>query len=921
MIRDARKDYLHLVPPLLVLAFAVTFFRSNNASVFEPPFLLPLLNTVLLSALPFVIAFLAARSFVRQGTRMFVLYGCGMVVFGMGSLLGGWGLLLYGENVSVTAQNIGCFLGGMCHLAVVIFLILGPPGKPQRSRRHAALACAAAYAAFVIVVVVVSVFANKGYLPIYFAPDRGLTSTRLIVLSTSAITYTLSAILVAALNTRTRMLFLTLYSCGLFLTAMGLGVLLNLGTIGSALGWTGRTAQYAGSLYFGAAILVGIRETRLAGTSLPVYLGELFRSRLDDQVRDRTHDLVTLNERLVHEAQERLLAEEELRRSEERLRLAAESTGFGVYRYSFGTGSAYYSPELLKLFGLPPDAPLPLDEDLVARALHPDDRADYLAHMNAANDPGGSGILDLEYRILRTDGEQRWLKVRGRTTFSGSGDGGRPVSASGIVQDVTERRQAEAKIEEREATYRSVIENSLQGVAIIQDGRIVLCNEALCRMNGYSRDEVYRMTQEEVLETVHVEDRAMVAASTRALTEGVELPARVVRFLDKTGGIRWVEVLAARTVFHGSPAFQMSYVDVTERRRAEAAYHSLIDHAMLGMAILKDGRVVFANPALAEICGYSVDGAAPSRRPSRRYPLPDCTRTWRLEVLQSRIVRAPCGPEAARTQVFRIHAQGRKPAMGGDADDASSTMKESPALQVSYKDATTELAAEERLRSAHTNMRNLAVHLLHAREEERRNVAREIHDELGQTLAALKMDLHWLAKRLSADTGPVQEKIKGTIELGEQAISTVQRIAAYLRPRMLDDLGLAPALEQLGADFMRRTKITCSVTAEVSALIGKNAATTLYRIAQEALANVGRHSHADNASIRMTVAGGTLDLRVEDDGIGITWQQAEAPGAYGLIGLRERVEGLGGSLSITGELGRGTIVLARIPLPPEGGLA
>ena len=213
-------------------------------------------------------------------------------------------------------------------------------------------------------------------------------------------------------------------------------------------------------------------------------------------------------------------------------------------------------------------------------------------------------------------------------------------------------------------------------------------------------------------------------------------------------------------------------------------------------------------------------------------------------------------------------------------------------------------------------------HLLQAREEERREVAREFHDELGQTLAALTMDLHWLIKRLGGEVAPLREKLQGTIALGELAIKTVQRIAADLRPRMLDDLGLAPALEQLGADFTRRTEIKCKVVAEIPpAFAGRNAATALYRIVQEALANVGRHSHADHASIRMTVADGMLDLRIEDDGIGITPQQAEAPGAYGLIGLRERVEGLGGTLSITGEFGRGTNVLVRIPLPPEGAFA
>jgi len=767
-----------------VFALAVTFFRSGNSALFEPPLLRPLLNTFLLSALPFIIAFLAARSFVRQGTRIFVLYGCGMVVFGMGSLLGGWGLLLYGEDVSVAAHNFGCFLGGLCHLVVVVFLILGPPAKPQPSLRHAALLCAAAYATFLIVIVVVSVLAIKGYLPIFIVRDRGLTSARLVILAASAIAYTLSAILVVALNIRTRMLFLILYACGLFLTAIGLGVLMNLGNVGSALSWTGRASQYVGSLYFGAAILVGIRETRLAGTSLPVYLGELFQSRLDDQVRARTRELVVLNTKLRWEAHERLLAEEKLRESE--------------------------------------------------------------------------------------------------------------------------------------MMYRSIIESSLQGVAIVREGRIVMCNEALCWMNGYSAEQIYRMTPEEVSATVHPQDRAVLRVAMETLEDPAQLQTQhTIRLLHKSGELRWVEMLGARSTYQGKPALQVSYVDITERRRAEAAYRSLIDYAPFGMAVMQRGRIVFVNTALAEISGYSADELLLLTPEQAASVIHSDDRERVLETM----ARHLAGQRAAPTQVFRfIRKDGN--VRWVETQAIVIDYEGSPALQVSYKDATTELAAGEKLLNAHKTMRSLAAYLLHAREEERREVAREIHDELGQTLTALKMDLHWLMKRLGGDVPHLREKLSGTIELGEQAIDTVQRIAGDLRPKMLDDLGLEPALEWLGADFSRRTRIECKVSVDVPVgVIGGNAATTLYRIAQEALSNVKRHSRADRAVIRLFVSDGVLNLQVEDDGIGVTPEQVEAPGSYGLIGLHERVEGLGGSLSISGESGFGTILLARIPLPAEGGLA
>jgi signal transduction histidine kinase len=232
------------------------------------------------------------------------------------------------------------------------------------------------------------------------------------------------------------------------------------------------------------------------------------------------------------------------------------------------------------------------------------------------------------------------------------------------------------------------------------------------------------------------------------------------------------------------------------------------------------------------------------------------------------------------------------------------------------------MTTEAQLEKTHAKMRNLASHLLYAREEERRKVAQEIHDELGQTLTAVKMDLHWLRKHMGEDVALLREKVGETIQLGEQSLATVHRIASELRPKMLDDLGLEPALEWLCSTFAQRTRIACHVTSELPpGLVGGNAATALYRIIQEALENVGRHSHAEHAAVRLFVEEGELRINVDDDGTGITAARADAPDSFGLIGMRERVEALGGILSIKGISGFGTFLRVSIPLPENGGLA
>ncbi len=903
---------LFQVPPIAFLSLAGVFSGVAGTVILEPTFILPILNTLFLGLVPLSLAFLAARSYAVQGSRIFLLLGCAMTSTGLCSLFAGWGLAPYGENFSVTIYNLGSGVAGSFHLAGVALMYIGGSFAGSPRNRRAILPLVLAYSVTCLLLVVLSFLAAAHLLPVFFDRDRGPTLVRQMVLTAAGMTYAVSAIMLVGLHARTRMRFFVLYADALFLMAIGTGAVMLIKDVGGIIGWIGRTSQYVGGIYFIMALVASRRETRSENTSLPKYLAEMFRSQLDGEVEERTRDLLQLNRRLGEEVTERQEAEERLRSSEERLRVAAEATGFGIYAYEFETGLSYYSAEFLALFGLPPRAPLPLDADLVPRALHPDDRAEFLSRMTEANDPRGSRIFDMEYRITRGADEIRWLRVRGRTSFREINGAVRPARASGIVQDVTDRKLTEQRLQESEEIYRSVIENSLQGVSIVQDGRIVLCNDALCAMNGYSREEAYRMTQEEVLETIHPDDRPALDPEMRALgTSGALPPAQMIRLLDKAGKTHWVEILGGRALYRGAPAVQLSYIDVTQKRRAEETYRTLVEHAHDGLSIMQNGRVVFANSALARICGFEVRdllGMKPEEIAGLIHP------EDRSTILQNMAQRL-AGGEAPNTQSFRIlHRNGNTIVV--QTQSVLVDYEGSPAVQVTYEDVTAARAAEEKLNTTHQKMRNLAVHLLHAREEERRKVAQEIHDEFGQALAALKMDMHWLDKHLRGVEPAVAEKIRGMILLSEQTISMVQSVSSQLRPRMLDDLGLAPALDWLADDFERRTGISCTVDTDFPpALIGGNAATTLYRVVQEALSNVSRHSQARKCVVQLRPSGAGIILRIEDDGIGITPAQAAAAESYGIIGIHERVEGLGGSLSIVGSKGEGTTLLAQIPLP------
>lgn len=220
--------------------------------------------------------------------------------------------------------------------------------------------------------------------------------------------------------------------------------------------------------------------------------------------------------------------------------------------------------------------------------------------------------------------------------------------------------------------------------------------------------------------------------------------------------------------------------------------------------------------------------------------------------------------------------------------------------------------AQRRLEESEARLRELAAFRESVREEERSRIARELHDELGQSLTALRIDLGWLKNRCALGDDTAAERLGASFALIDRTMEAVRRIAEDLRPRMLDDLGLAAAVEHHVEQFACRTGIACDLAMNREEFdIGSAAATALYRIVQEALTNVARHAKAGRVAIRIEQADDGIALAVEDDGCGLP--AASGEGTFGLLGMRERVQMLGGRLDLGSAPGGGTIVDVRLP--------
>jgi PAS domain S-box-containing protein len=225
--------------------------------------------------------------------------------------------------------------------------------------------------------------------------------------------------------------------------------------------------------------------------------------------------------------------------------------------------------------------------------------------------------------------------------------------------------------------------------------------------------------------------------------------------------------------------------------------------------------------------------------------------------------------------------------------------------------------AHQRTRDSQEQLRRLAARIQAAREEERTTLARELHDELGQTLPAIKLDLGRAtgALRDARVSSTVVDRLQSLIGLVEIGIETVKRITTSLRPATLDHLGLPEAIRWEAMGFRARTGLRCHVRADKeSTALNPEQQTALFRIFQEALTNVVRHARASAVNVTLAERGGVFDLRISDNGRGVTDAEVEDPRAVGVLGMRERAVLVGGTFTITGRRGKGTTVLVRVPL-------
>lgn len=505
-----------------------------------------------------------------------------------------------------------------------------------------------------------------------------------------------------------------------------------------------------------------------------------------------------------------------------------------------------------------------------------------------------------EFPCRRKDGRH----IECLTTASRIGDSLKDKNIVITYEDITDRKIAEE-------VYRTMADSSQAGVYVVQDGVFQFVNENAARYAGYSQKELTGMNS---MQLVLPEDRFMVKENSHKLLHGEKKSPHEFRIATKDGRIRWIMETVTFIAYRGRRAVLGNSMDITEMIEARAKMEKLealeasileaIPHAVIG---LQDRRVIFANDGLEAVFGWKArDIVGMSSRILYRT---DRDYEAIAKILYSTL-------EKRRTVSLEFTCRRKD---GRDIECLLSASRTGESLQnrrivITYEDITERNRAKEELERSRQQMRNLSAHLQSIREKERTRIARELHDELGQLLTALNMDIILLNRKIPPDQRELRERINAMSGLVDVTMKTLKRIYMDLRPGMLDHLGLPVAIEWQANEFSKRTGIPCRITVKPEDMqLNADLSTAVFRIFHETLTNVSRHAEAKRVEVSLKLSCGEIRLVVKDNGKGITEEQMAKPDSFGLLGIRERVSYWGGAVKITGKQGKGTTVSIRIP--------
>ncbi|MFB0526822.1 MAG: PAS domain S-box protein [bacterium] len=554
--------------PVLIVAIAILAILDIRV-VFEPPLLLPLLNTVFISIVSFAVAYISARCYLSTGLPNILLLGCGVLGFGTGNLVSGWLITFPGApNINVTIHNTGALFGSLFH-AVSAMLPL-PEITAEKVSKHRKIQVILAYLGVLVFVALLAIASLQDVLPPFFIQGVGPTPLRQGVLGIALALFAISSIVFIKRYFKLKVGFLYWYSLALALITVGLSAVFLQTVVGSPIGWVGRSAQYLSGIYFFIAVLAAIRGARVKGISLELELFDFFRE------------------------------------AGEHYRVLIETVSDAIVSVNYESRVLLWNSAAEKMFGYSRgEAVGSLLIDLIV--------ADQYAHSlredfsKVDKNPLIGKTTEIEAR--KKDGEvfPAELSVSSRKIKSG-------WISTIIMRDITERKKAEEALKESERRFKAIFEHATDGILVAdpETKKLYNANQEMCRMLGYSLSEIKNLT---VMDVHHQEDAPFAIEQFEKLVREEITQTADIPMKRKDGSIFYASVNAYPIIIAETKYLIGIFRDITERKKAEEAlrkseekYRQLIENLQEGIwAIDKDSNTTFVNPRMAEMLGYTTD--------------------------------------------------------------------------------------------------------------------------------------------------------------------------------------------------------------------------------------------------------------------------------------------------------------------------
>jgi PAS domain S-box-containing protein len=612
----------------------------------------------------------------------------------------------------------------------------------------------------------------------------------------------------------------------------------------------------------------------------------------------------------VRDVTERIQAEKELKQSNSRFQRITSTTNDAVWEWSLENNTLWCNEMHQQLYGLTMEDPVPIKAEWVSR-IHPEDRYRILKMQDDAL-ASDTNVFISEYRFRAGKGtEYKYIFDRCYITRNEEGE---PILMTGSMMDITERKLAEEKIIHSNERFELIAKTTNDAVweTDLETG-VSWGNEMHQMMYGLTLENEIPNFEEWKLH-LHPDDRDWVIKSLHdALASADNTWITEYRFVKSLGEI---VTIYDRTYIvrnsQGKPVRMMgSMMDITERKKAEDAllqseekYRTLVEQATDGIFIADHtGKFIIVNSAAVKLSKYTEEELANLTIYDLADPEEIKTNPFKFEEMKSEL--------GARSE----RKLKRKDGSIVDIEINAKFLSDGRFLAF-IRDITERKKSENELNSSYRAIRKLTSHLQNAREEERTHIAREIHDELGQQLTVLKMDVSWLIKKIKQfENQQLNNKAAEIVQMLNDTVNTIRRISSDLRPVLLDDLGLAAAIEWHLSEFGKRSGIkTEFFTLESTIEIPRAIATGLFRIYQESITNIARHAEATEVMVELFIEDRVVTMAIADNGKGFDVTSIGRKKTLGVLGMQERTVMMGGTFRIKRNPAKGMKVEVHVPV-------